>query len=532
MNSLISFIRQADILGVKASLLTRDGSKKTKNVYGGVISIIMLILIISSLIYFLYEFFARKKLSLISNFVEDPKISLNSFESIPFMLRLTGDGSKLLPQNYYSAVSKLAFYEESNGQTRYQDLSLEPCELHKHFNNEYLKHFKEINQINSYLCPRYNETFSLYGIYGSSNYTFIRISISPCLGKVACGNRSEIIKALSGAYLDFVTMTNSLNHNSETPNEALLVKKRISVSNSIFQRIRFYYETINYSTDIGYIFEQNRLARLYAFSNKYDTELDLRDVVDKEFLRINIHNFALTTNYYRTYMKAQTLLANIGGIINGLSLLGMLVSYSVSKNLMEEDLVNTIFDKNSSFEISQNIKLKDKSEVSNPILTNNKLTSHENFNTIQNKSIPDNQAQPRNMSDDYNLANNNLKKANASSLNTLIKVTENLECTNLNLRNPNRNRLHRLKINKKSEHSSHAQTTSNNFTKSNPTSKSVGPPEINFMKTNFKFRLCNLLDPFQICLSKTEKSFILEKMTRVNKLLKVDNMLSTFKKLT
>lgn len=553
-------IKQADFLGTKANLLSMDGTKKSKNFYGGLISLIMTLLIVSSIVYFLYEFFTRKRLNLVSNFVEDSNISISKFQSIPFMLRISGDGNVLMPKNYYVITMKLSYFEEAKASTTYKDMALEACDLSKDFHNKnenYSDLFKSISNLDSYYCPRWKEDFNLTGVYGSEKYTYIRLSVSPCVGHSYCGNHTDVVSALAGSYLDFVTVTSSINHNNENPYEKKLIRKRMSVSNTIFKRVRFYYESINYLTDVGYIFEENHTLNLNSLSNNYDVEVDLRNVVDKEFL--SIHNFPLTTNYFRLYMKVQAVLANIGGIINGLSILGMLVTYSVSKNLMDQDLINTIFDSDSTFKLKNdqnefNITnntgfalMKKSYLISDGTLENEKEKEE---NTYKSKQKTRNN---RNKSNDYELGKIRLRKSihetnsvanTISMLNTETKGNNESKSSNRMIKSTT-NKL--SQINQKDDvqnvNNTNSNVNINNFIKpktkiikalqsSQMASESfIQSSALVFSKNNFQFSYLDLLDPIQLCLGKNKKTLYVEKMYNVTQFLKVDNLLSTFQEI-
>jgi len=158
-----------------------------------------------------------------------------------------------------------------------------------------------------------------------------------------CAEAEEVEKYLSGAYFDFRT----INHNVESlhikPFETLASGERFAISNSVFKRIWMSLKTVNYTSDFGYILEDKSLESFYiinGFVNEVDMRETNRGTVPGSFLWMTVLNLKSTITYHRTYMKAQNFLANVGGIIKGISVIGLVLNYIISNRLYSLHLIN------------------------------------------------------------------------------------------------------------------------------------------------------------------------------------------------
>lgn len=362
MNCIVNAITDVDQLGLKSSLLSPSNTKKSKSIFGGVVSLIMISLMISGVFYFFLEFIARKKFTMITNFGVDKGVSI-TMEKIPFLTRISDTGNVIFPDGYYYILMHMGILDENISQeTKYIQIPIEPCNLETN-----LKHkkqlFNEESNVNTYFCPNWgNQTYDLYGIYGDKKYTFIRLQYHLCYNnKCPTGNidkpyytNKEIDDKLRASYIDYITVTNNIRHEWQNITSEVTYKRRLPSPINIFKRMTYFYDNIDYNTDIGYVFEDPELRKFSQVSETYESDIDLRLQGNTEFLRLRIMNYNIKTTYERSYTKAQTLLANIGGIINGLSICGTIFCYTISKNLYMLEMINSILDKNSYYIINEN----------------------------------------------------------------------------------------------------------------------------------------------------------------------------------
>lgn len=382
MKLLKQSIKESDILGIEASLYYKNSNTKVKSIFGGVLSIMIIILILSGGGYFVYLFFNRSTFTLISNAKEDNSINHKNFSDVPFMIRLSGNRSALFPSTYYKIRMRLLTYEEGKEtEQTYIDYKMETCDINNSVLSKKKSLFGSVNNINTYLCPDWKgDNHDLYGIYGSTRYRYIQIYVAKCVNddstnnpdKTVCLEENKLDEILSVAYVDFITLSFKIDHYSQIPNEEILYKARIPVSNTVFKRIWMSFSQIVYNSDTGYIFEETSKTSFFSV-NGYTVDNDLREMNDNIFAWFTIINYDTTTTYTRSYMKAQTLLANIGGIVKGLMMCGFIINYSISNNIYNLRLINSIYDKESI--------CKDSIKDSSPII-NNKMINIKQSNMM------------------------------------------------------------------------------------------------------------------------------------------------------
>jgi hypothetical protein len=517
MNKLISWIIEADVLGVEASLYSKNGSKQNKNLFGGIISILMTMLIFGGSIFFVSQFFDRSQISLISNFDEDPNVSLEKFNNLPLMVRLSGNMNAVIPDNHYKIRFFALTFDENQGSTQTAfPVTMKKCDVEKIEKKEI---FKSIKDIDSYFCPEWDKAFDLYGIYGSTNFTYAIMFFSPCVNSPECADKTSVYSSLSSSYFDYITLTNTIQHYSPDPNYEYVYKGRIAVSSSIYKRIWVYFEKIIYITDIGYIFEE-KTTKVFNNVKEYSVDVDLRNVTDTDFLWVTFLNYSSTTSFTRSYMKAQALLANIGGIIKGLSICGMIITFPIASNLANQDIINSVYDKNSSFNVETERTDKDSNNLKN--------MNYYDCNSIRKRSMS------KLTNSDMGNVNVNKKENPKNSFDNCKSLSENNLITNsnelkklnkLNIKHEKEKILAAVDKNKVNNYISLAKNENSNQ------EQDLNYKKLVFSKTEFKFNYFNLIDPFQLCLNKDKKIVYNERLNKAYRLLNRDNLLASIQEL-
>lgn len=349
--TISSLFHNCDLLGQEAKLYTSNGKLRHVSLFGGVLSILMVALITAGSLVFTYQFFNREEFTLISNEIQNKDVSYKGLSSIPLLFRISAGGSKIFedPEQIYRMRLAVSSFNSSFSSIQTSvSFPMEICSLEKDVDLKYRNLFIDRNftSVSTYLCPNFNSTnVDLTGLYGSIyEYTYITVIVDPCiqsLGYLNCKPEREVRSYLSGSYIDFTTITYQINHNSIIPETPDLYSERIGISSTIFKRIWFQFQEIDYSTDLGYIFNDFS-TEVFNQAIGYSQESDLKDVSTSSFLWFTIINNRLTKSYKRSFMKAQTLLSNVGGIINGLHILGISLTYIVSMNMFSNELIKRL----------------------------------------------------------------------------------------------------------------------------------------------------------------------------------------------
>lgn len=346
-----SLILNCDLLGHEAKLYSSKGRLRHLSLFGGILSILMVALILAGSLVFTYHFFNRDQLTIISNEIQNKDVSYKGLSGIPLMFRISGSGSKIFEDSekiWRMKLSVATFNSSVSSTQSFASFPMERCSLEKHVDIKYRDLFLHDNftSIDSYFCPNFNNTnIDLNGQYGSSKqYNYITVVVEPCIKSLKytnCKSETEVRSVLSGSYIDFTTITYKINHENIIPQTPELFSERIGISSTIFKRIWFEYQQTIYSTDSGYIFEEIS-SQIFNQAVGFSQESDFKDVSASSFLWFTIINNKLTKSYQRSFMKAQTLLSNIGGIISGLHFIGVALTYIVCLNIYSVELIKRL----------------------------------------------------------------------------------------------------------------------------------------------------------------------------------------------
>ncbi len=289
-------------------------------------------------IYFVIGFFERGGATVIANEVITDQVKIQNLSNYPIMMRLSTSGSKVIPQNYRVwkiLGSKCWTTTNSNGQFN-QDLKMVQCDINKHFGC-YRSLFEDMKDIETFICPEYPTDSDLNGLYGGTKpYSFFNFAFRPCINELdnnVCENSTYIKGFLNQVFLDIRSVDFSISNFDASPAMPVGKGDRFSVSQTIFRRIWMNFKNIQYTTDIGYLFTNTQTDNFHVLES-YSSEMDLRDqktnVTPFTFLWLTLVNSSHKINYFRSYMKLQNLIANIGGVIKGLILIATLINSFIS----------------------------------------------------------------------------------------------------------------------------------------------------------------------------------------------------------
>ena len=356
MEKLSNIIRQSDIVSDDIRLRIQNGNTNYKTLFGGLISILSYSLILASIIYFMEKFFNRKESTIISNEKINNDVSIDNFSELPFMIRISdNNGIVKEKSNAYWKFFMSYWWAEKNMTDpiqgmykRSESIQLSPCDLNNpiHFNEKYRKLFSNVTDINTYFCPDYTKNMSLFGIYGDINpFSYFHFSLRACINEIdnnICAPASQLKSYMSNVYFDYITIDYTVDSHSIIPYFATVSGKRFLVSNTLYRRIWMNYKTVFYESDFGYIFEQKKTDHFFQIA-EFSSDINLNlpsGIVPNTILGVTISNLNKTNTISRYYSKAQNFLANVGGIIKGITLIAYLLNYMISSKLYNLYLIN------------------------------------------------------------------------------------------------------------------------------------------------------------------------------------------------
>ena len=408
------YIRKLDkITSNFIMFINKKGVHNTQSKLGGILTVLTYILITSVSIYFTQDFFKLTKPYVNMNEEQSTKdLNFNKLTEIPFAVRITDDTGHIFaePERIYRPAFLWIRTEKVDGNIiqKYNPIPMSRCYMEKHINSKYSYLFKSIN-LESYFCIDYDKTqnYDLIGMYGSEEiYSFGGIGVFQCANtneKTDCYSPEKIDTLLKVAYLEYFIVDSLVSSVTLDPIIPKINKNRLNISNSNWQRVWLGIRSGFYNSDFGVLFEHIQINQFHTVElYKEDVKVGNKEDIENgksEIVIISIQNHSTITYYYRTFMKAQQLLANIGGIIKGLMVIAEILNFllggklfylSLSRLLTVKDIVplSTNFSKinkielvNSNLKFSgkvDNIEEQNKSEVKINNLTNNNKTP---FNT-------------------------------------------------------------------------------------------------------------------------------------------------------
>lgn len=351
-------LKEYDILGINPHLYV-DSDKRRKTEIGGFTSIILIVILLTAICYFFFDVFARNSFVVIYNrtTMTQPMLNLTEF---PIGVALF-DGKANLIDIEGQATIHAEFHQISSfafGKKPVQKITkinLERCNKDIHFGAH-----KEILSNNpileKYWCiPTGKHNLTLYGNWADSanpnsylvfkiskcldnnkdldaknqanntnfenldKYTNANISDNSFVNKV-CQEKSIIKKNLLQIYLNMFFLDYDIDHNNyETPGRLIQRSETFSLSSTSYSSYYLRKKIVKYQTDFGFLltkikneffFQEDTLSMI--------TDLSSIDSPTATFGNINISLSKKTDVFFRGYVKIQSALANIGGIVEGI----------------------------------------------------------------------------------------------------------------------------------------------------------------------------------------------------------------------
>ena len=292
----------------------------------GLLSIISFILII---ILYMIKLLKRGKFNVISYSQRDQNstIILNNFSIMFGLMDLYGNN--ILND---SKISKLKINYFDNDIIYDINYSSNLC-------YEYNNAFDEYALFKDFVECAVFDNISLLGRFGNKKYNFISFSFLICEGD-NCYDKKEIEQKLQSVFFFLYIPEYQINHyNYKNPITKTFRTESLKFSFNSYKLYDFYFNEIHYNSDDGLIFENYK-------KNKF-TMIESFQV---DFLNQNLFNygqirFGLSLNkieYYRSYLKIQDALADIGALIDIIKYIVNYFTLIFTKQFFDIELVNTI----------------------------------------------------------------------------------------------------------------------------------------------------------------------------------------------
>ena len=427
-----------DIYG-KSFNLHLFGKEKYRTLTGSIIGIISIISMLTVAIYFLIELFQRKAMTIIFN-EDNTMVPVNDLSDVPFLFTLVDYNTNVLdPAGLYTLDVKMLNYKKVIVEQDKQAIKLEIvpvnveiCDETKH-SLEKISALKKVNFAKFFCIPPGKYNITLYGKFGDTvnGWSLLAVFLNRCNPKIEkCLSETYTDDVLSNSALNVAFLSNQINpYNIESPGSSKLETATLTMTTGLIKSYYFNIRQIIYETDYGLIFEDRRIENFYSYdSQTFDVNLKNSGLPTKgqTFGYMLFKNSDNVSKYYRTYIKAQAVMANIGGIIKAVMVIAKIISDFLTKRMSYIDISNYIFNFDGYTCDSRNSNSNEAKAIA---IHNNSLS-----NTIANVTT-----------NNYLECSNNLKKSKNCVQNTTVNNIPSLNVS-VDSKNQNRNEFKSIKM--------------------------------------------------------------------------------------
>jgi hypothetical protein len=415
-----------DLLSVEAKLYLQ-GKNRHVTRFGIFLSLISLICVSVLSLYFLVIFFQQSQVNVIyfeQQALHTPFINLTDS---PFSFSLLDQTLKPVDPSFVEIIPAMIL-TTFTGASRI-NLETQPCKEVSYFINLPLK---DQESIADFRCMKENK-YILNITYDPENYkgNYINFYTMRCVNSTLNNNRCKSAKEIddyllkSQMYLRYNIPIYSINHfNISDPIFKGWAVSQDAVITNLFYNRKILFKLTNYTTDYGSVLQETETVSAYGIDpirSKIEILAKAPSTINPNTL--GMHSFQPITesfdNYNRSYMKLQTIVAYIGGIIKFVFTIAQIISKYVTSQMLFIHLGNFFADisEGKKFEnceknqINQNYKLSKKINHSG---SGDVLNQEGNFNK-SNLQMPN--------------APNNLSNLNAvnTSVNNFLNISNKQE---------------------------------------------------------------------------------------------------------
>jgi hypothetical protein len=339
-----------DMLGSSPNLFVK-GRKRFKTRFGGIISILSAILTIGFAMYFIVNLLMRKNFSIYLNQASQDNPFLNISHS-PLAFALGNGFGQMANSSVATIIFSYWIYPPGSTTPTNKIIPLEKCSIKTHF-SEYQSYFKNVTWIENYMCLPPNSNLTLSGLDGDyivgNNY--INVYFTKCVNNSLynpnsnCLSSAAITSELTNLpiFINQIYLDYQIDHSIVTSPISWSIKsEKMGVSLSIFQRYFTYLKATEYNSDFGFVFSDLKTQTFM----QYDKSSVFVTINPKSIIPdlIALSSFYVSKNkdiHTREFTKLQSVIANIGGIIQSiLSVSAYLVTF-FSDQLMAVDCINS-----------------------------------------------------------------------------------------------------------------------------------------------------------------------------------------------
>ena len=367
--------------------LTYKSQDKFTTVTGTLVSVLTIISIVFAIFFFGQDFYLLKNPFIIMKEEAGdgyPTINLNINNHYAAIEVTDGEGKRVEQKGTYSIKAFIAkTIMEANVQKEIRtDVDVTTCQ--KVYNSDRFD-----QQFSGALCMR-GLDYNITGYLDTSVSYYVGFSVQLCQNSTenrnSCKSKAELLEIfnLPGYSFNLIFYENVVDANNYT--NPYFLKKSLywDYLDPLSHRyVEFFYKKVTVGTDNGMIFSNYNFQEVITVERitaKHEHFDDLNfNLLDIYFSVSNRH-----LNIRRNYKRAQSVFAELGGIIDFLIIMGSLLCSFVAKKQYELDLIHSFFDFNNFKSRNGPISLAGGEFANNPDL-NKSLSNIANIkNMLQN----------------------------------------------------------------------------------------------------------------------------------------------------
>jgi hypothetical protein len=346
---LKEIIKKSDFLGPEPQLHTYEETRY-KTIFGGIMSIVTSVVIACLCIYFVVETFKRGQSNVSYNEISEDNHFYNYSQS-PFIL-LLGDisGAPIIDETVVTYEARiLSINEKLEASNKLVKMVNCSPNVFKNSNNQTMYSSTPLLTYSKCIDPEDLKAFpnEIFGTYGKAPYSVYNLYINICVNNTSkvCKSKEEISQIMSNSFILLSYSDYFLDsRKSGPPGVNFINSMPFAVTPTLAKWFILKIRQISYSTDEGYVFQdfkQQNYTHLEPVYESVDNRIGM--AYPGNFITVSIANSPVREYYMRTYLKFQDLLANIGGVLEGIILIAHFIEHFISNKLYLNHLAHDIF---------------------------------------------------------------------------------------------------------------------------------------------------------------------------------------------
>ena len=271
------------------------------------------------------------------------------------------------------------------------DLPIERCKI-ENFGKNYQHLFLENEFNNSYCLKDFNYTLTFAGGYKYEKFTYIRLRIYPCVNKTSnntCKPQEVIDNYLTSGYFSIVIKDFGLNpSNYSFPIIPTFQDLYTTIDKRIYRNYILNFGVTEIHTDIGLFQEKIKKERYLQYRKEVQT-FSFRNEEDyyagKSVILVQMRLDDTLYIQTRAYTRISEIFSRIGGYMQLINTVFLLVTALINKLNSEIKIINSIF----NFNLKENKMILKLQSLRDSNLLINNLKSKKNLNFSSKKSNQD-----------------------------------------------------------------------------------------------------------------------------------------------